>query len=125
VSWLAIKKLLGSVPRWAWGLLAAVALLGGVWMHGRAAGKEACQRAQEAAEKRADAKGERVAKRAQDAAKRVRDTIRKESDDAQAEVREIVRYLPSTCPSQPDRVRELGDAAVQGARREVLPAEGR
>jgi len=113
------------VPREVWAALAILALLGGVWLHGRSSGKEACQRAQEAAEKRADAKGERVAKRAQNAASAAKAEIRKESDDAQAEVRTIVRTLPATCPDQPDRLRELGRAAVESAGREVLPAEGR
>ena len=31
---IAIRAFLASVPRWLWGLLAAVALLGGVWLHG-------------------------------------------------------------------------------------------
>src|SRR5690606_36911682 len=121
----ALLAIARRVPAPAYAVLvAAVALsLGSSWLVG--VGEARCQAAQEAAEKRADAKGERVAKRAQGAAQKARDTIRKESDDAQAEVRTIVRTLPATCPDQPDRLRELGRAAVESAGREVLPAEGR
>ena len=126
MTWLlAARAFAKRVPWQVWVALAFALLLGAVYLKGRLDGREACQQRQEAAEAKADAKAEQVAKRAQGDAKKARDTIRKESNDAQAEVRTIVRTLPSTCPSQPDRLRELGDAAVQGARGEVLPAEGR
>lgn len=34
MTWLAIRAFLAGIPSWVWGLLAAVALLGGVWLHG-------------------------------------------------------------------------------------------
>jgi len=116
---------LQAVPRWVWGLLAVVALVSGVWLHGRSSGKAACEASYARVEAKAEAKAERVSKRAQDAAIAAKTDIRKESDDAQAEVRTIVRTLPATCPDQPDRLRELGRAAVESAGREVLPASGR
>lgn len=114
-----------SAPRAVWLAMAGVMVLGFSFQCGRWYERSVAQERQEAAEKRADAKGEIAAKRAHGAAQKARDTIRKESDDAQAEVRTIVRTLPATCPDQPDRLRELGRAAVESAGREVLPAEGR
>ncbi len=124
--WLAAAgEAVKRIPWQAWAALLVAALLAGVWLHGRSSGKAACEARYARAEAKADAKGERVAKRAPGEAREARDTIRKESDDAQADVRTIIRTLPATCPAQPDRVREFGDAAVQRARDSVLPAEGR
>ena len=121
----AMVALLRRVPWQVWAAVAFIGWTGLAVQCGRWIERSAIEQRQEAAEAKADAKADRVAKQAQGEAKKARDTIRKESDDAQAEVRTIVRTLPATCPSQPDRLRELGDAAVQGARGEVLPAEGR
>ena len=108
------------VPAAAWAAVAAVLAvsLASGWLV--SVGEERCQAAQEAAEAKADAKGAIVAKRSQAAAHKAREGIRKESQDAVTEVRTIIRTLPATCPVQPDRLRQLGDAAVQGARGEVL-----
>lgn len=114
MTWLA------AVPRWAWGLLAAVALLGGVWLHGRASGKEACLASQAAAEARADVKAAKAAGRAVEKAESQRADVRKATKGAVNEVRIIYRNRDCAEP-MPDRVRELGQQAVERARG-ALPA---
>lgn len=119
------RKLLEQVPARWWIRLGVLALFGLTFQCGRWYERSEAQERQEAAEKRADAKGAKVAKASHAAAQKAREGIRKESDDAQTEARTIVRYLEPTCPAQPDRLRELGRAAVESAGREMLPAEGR
>lgn len=128
--WLALKALPGSVPRWVWGLLATVALLGGVWLHGRASGKAACEARWEAAQEAAQAEFDRReraafdagAKAAKDAAQAREDT-REQTDEAvervRVEWRERVVRVPAECRAAvalPDGVRDEGRQAVARAR---------
>lgn len=121
----ALRSLAQRVPALVWqGLAAVLAVsLASSWLIGIGEGR--CRAKFEAAEEKADVKAAGVAKKSSEAATAARDTIRKESSDAQAEARVIVRNLPAVCPAQPDRMRELGDAAVEAARGSVLPAPGR
>lgn len=121
----ALLALAKRVPAPVYGaLLAVIALsVGSAWLVG--VGEARCEAKREAAEAKADVKAADVAKKSGEEAAKARATIRKESTDAQAEARVIVRTLDPGCPSQPPRLRELGESAVQGARGEVLPASGR
>ncbi len=58
-------------------------------------------------------------------AQEAREGIRKETEESTNEAEQIVAGLPATCPPMPERLRELGRDAVQGASREMLSAEGR
>lgn len=117
-----LRALAARVPLLAWQVLACVVAvsLASSWLIG--IGEARCEARQEKAELKADVKAAGVAEKADAEATAARTTIRKESSDAQSEARVIVRNLPTACPVQPDRLRELGDAAVEGARGEVLPA---
>jgi hypothetical protein len=106
------------VPVRVWLALAAVALLGLTFQSGRWYERRAQESAQEAAEKRADAKAGRVAKQAHDDAEKATAVIRDRTEDVADEVeREMdgARVCPE--PVQPERVRELGEQAVEAARR--------
>ena len=115
----AVLPVLRRLPSWAYAAAGAVLAvsLASSWLVG--VGEERCRAAQEAAEKRADAKGERVAKASQAAAQKARDSIRKESSDAQVQIREIVRTLPATCPPMPDELRDVLQRQVEAARAEL------
>lgn len=122
---LVLREGAQRVPLLGWQVLAGlVALsLASDWLIG--IGEDRCEAKQAVLEDKADVKAASVAKESNAEADKARDSIRKESSDAQAEVRTIVRTLPATCPEQPPRMRELGDAAVEAASREVLPAPER
>lgn len=118
----ALVALARRVPALAWAaLLAFVALsIGSSWLVG--VGEARCQSAQATAEDKADIQAAKTAGRASVKAETATKTTRKEASDAQAEARVIVRSLPAACPGQPPRLRELGDAAVEAARRSVPAA---
>jgi hypothetical protein len=120
-----VRAIAKRVPVIVWQVLGLIVLLSYSADYLIGVGEKRCQAAQEAAEARADTKAIGVTKEADKKAQEARDGIRKESSDAQSEARTIVRYLEPSCPTQPARLRELGGAAVQGARGEVLPTEGR
>jgi hypothetical protein len=111
--WLWVR----SFPSWVWLGLAAVALAGGLYVKGRSDGKEACQRAQEAAEAKADAKAAKVAAESTKRAEEITARVTKETDDARERIREVVRYLPRTCPALPSSVRDDLQRGVEAARR--------
>ena len=122
---LVLRSLAQRVPALVWqGLAAVLAVsLASSWLIGIGEGR--CRAKFEAAEAKADVKAAGVAKKSSEAATAARDTIRKESSDAQAEARVIVRNLPAACPRQPDRLRELGESAVEAASRGVPAAANR
>ena len=117
-----LRSLAQRVPALAWQVLACVVAvsLASSWLIG--IGEARCEARQEKAEAKADVKAAGVAEKSDAEATAARTTIRKESSDAQSEARVIVRNLPTACAVQPDRLRELGESAVEGARGEVLPA---
>lgn len=118
----AFLSLLRRVPLRAWLVLGAIALLGLSFQAGRWYERSQHRSAQAAAEARADAKAAKVAKRASAKAQEASATIQKETDHAAAEVRVILR--DRACPAAPERVHELGQQAVERARRALRPAEG-
>lgn len=105
--------------------LAVLAILAAILLalrwHWIGVGVQRCQSAQVEAQAKAVAKGQKAAQKAQEAATAVKIEVRQESENEATEVREIVRYLPRTCPAVPDRVRDIGRAAVEAARAS-LPA---
>lgn len=121
MSWLVVLGWLRKVPREVWLVLAfALAVL---WLrsHWIGVGLERCQQAQATAQAKAVAKGQKASEKAHDAATAIKIDVRQETENAAAEVREVVRVLPRTCPPVPDRVRQLGRDAVEAARAS-LPA---
>ena len=120
-----LRALAARVPLLAWQVLACVVALSlaSSWLIG--VGEDRCAAAPAKAEDKADVKAAKVTGDARDEADQAKTTIRKESQDAQAEARVIVRSLPAACPAQPDRLRELGDAAVEAASRGVPAAANR
>lgn len=122
---LPARALASRVPLLVWQALALlVALsLSSSWLVG--VGESRCEAKQAKAEDKADIKAAGVAAKAGTEAKDATTTIRKESSDAQAEARVIVRSLPAACSSQPDRLRELGESAVEAARGSVPAAPNR
>lgn len=120
-----LRSLAQRVPAQAWAAFGAVIAvsLASSWLISIGEGR--CRAKFEAAEAKADVKAAEVAAKADAEAKDATTTIRKESEDAQAEARVIVRSLPAVCPAQPDRLRELGDAAVEAASRGVPAAANR
>lgn len=121
MTFLAVLGWLKRVPWQAWALVGLVALILALRWHWIGVGVERCTAAQEAAQDKQVAKGQEAAKRAQGAATAVKRDIAKVSQSEQAEVRTIVKYLPASCPSQPDRLREIGQRAVERTRAS-LPA---
>jgi len=121
----ALRSLAKRVPALVWQALAAVVAvsLASSWLIG--VGEDRCEAKQEKAEAKADVKAAGVAKKSNEAATEARTTIRKESSDAQSEARVIVRNLPTACAVQPDRLRELGESAVEAASRGVPAGAGR
>ncbi|GAB2493853.1 hypothetical protein [Arenimonas alkanexedens] len=117
---LALRSLAKRVPAPVWqGLAVVLAVsLASSWLIGIGEGR--CQAAQVKAEAKADKRASAVADKTAAASDEARKTIRKESQDAVTEVRTIVRTLPATCPAQPERMSELGRAAVEAASRELL-----
>ena len=117
--WLLVKPHL----RWLLPLLGMIVLVSGIYLKGRSDGKDACQRAQEAAEVRAASKAVKAGARADKAAQDASATIKKETDHAADRARVIVREITRDCPlpDQPDELRDLGREAVERARR-ALPA---
>lgn len=102
------------------GLLAALIAGSGMYAKGRHDGRQGCVAAQAKADAKADVKAAGVAEKSADEAREGSAVIRKESSDAAAEVRTIIRTV-GDCPPLPDRVHDRGRAAVEAARRE-LPA---
>ncbi len=119
----ALLALAKRAPAGAWVALAAVVAvsLASGWLVG--VGEERCRAALESADTRADAKAAKVAAATTAKVEADRATITKETTDAAAEVRTIVRTVRAGCAADPvpERVHELGRAAVEAARRE-LPA---
>lgn len=128
-AWPLVLGAVGRVPPRAQALVLAVAvgLIAGSGMYakGRHDGKAGCAAAQAKAEDKADVKAAKVATEASEKAGEAKTTIRKESSDAQSEARDIVHSLPAGCPAQPDRLRELGESAVEAASRGVPAGTGR
>src|SRR5690606_22377351 len=118
-----LRALAKRVPAPVWTALAvvvAVSLSSG-WLVG--VGEERCRAAIAAADDKADVKAAKVSAATTAKVETDRGTIRKETSDAAAEVRTIVRTVRAACPADPvpERVHELGRAAVEAARGE-LPA---
>ena len=103
------------------GVLVALVAGSGMYAKGRSDGRQGCVEAQAKADAKADVKAAGVAEKSAAEAREGSAVIRKESSDAAAEVRTIIRSVPGTCPPLPPRVSDLGRAAVEAARRE-LPA---
>ena len=122
----AFLALLRRVPARAWLVLAAVALLGLSFQAGRWYERSQHRAAEATAEGRADAKAIKAGGRAAAKAQEASATISKETTDAAAEVRTITRPVRAACPPAelPPRVHELGEQAVERARRALRPAEG-
>lgn len=116
---------LKAVPWQAWAVIALCALLLGLRWHWIGVGYDRCQSQTAEAERKADVKADIVTKKAAESATVARQDIRKDAEDASDEARIIVRTLPASCPAQPKRLRDLGEQAVEGARGEMLGAEGR
>ena len=114
-----VLALLRRVPWQAWALLGAVALLGATFQAGRHYERGVLAEAEKKAEASADARAAKASAAATAKVEAARATISKETADAAAEVRVILR--DRACPAVPDRVHELGREAVERARRE-LPA---
>ncbi len=102
------------------GVLVALVAGSGMYAKGRTDGADSCRAAQAKADDKADVKAAGVAAKADTEARESSAVIRKESQDAAAEVRTIIRTV-GDCPPLPDRVHDRGRAAVEAARRE-LPA---
>ncbi len=115
------RALLQRVPVRAWAILGVLMLLGLTFQLGRWYERSVAREAAVKAEQKADVKAAGVAEKATVEARESSDIIRKESSDAVQEVRTIIRTVPGQCPPLPDRVRDIGRAAVEAARRE-LPA---
>lgn len=108
--------------RWeVWAGLALIALFLWFRAHYIGIGLERCQSAHKAAEVQAQAKADQAAKTAQASAGKALAKVRAQTQEATNEARAITNSLPATCPSQPDRLRELGQEAVRRARAS-LPA---
>lgn len=125
MSWLVVLGWLRKVPREAWLVLAfALAVL---WLrsHWIGVGEDRCRQAQVVAQVKALAKGQKAAQKAQEAATAVKIDVRQESENEAVQAREIVRYLPRTCPTQPDELRVIGRDAVEATRASVPAAKGR
>jgi hypothetical protein len=121
----SLLALLRRVPARAWLALAAIALLGLSFQAGRWYERSQHRAAEATAEGRADAKALKAGGRAAAKAQEASATISKETTDAAAEVRVILR--DRACPAGaelPPRVHELGEQAVERARRALRPAEG-
>ena len=115
-----VSALLQRVPvRW-WLGLGVVMLLGLTFQLGRWYERSVARESAEAREVKADVKAAGVAEKATADAREGAAIIRKESSDAVAEVRTIIRTV-GACPPLPARVHDVGRAAVEAARRE-LPA---
>lgn len=112
--------------RWeVWAGLALIALFLWFRAHYIGIGLERCQRAQESAQAKSIAKGQKASEKARNAATAIKIDVRQESENEAAEVREVVRYLPRTCPPIPDRVRVIGRAAVEATRASLPATKGR
>lgn len=120
-----LRSLAKRVPALVWQALAGILAvsLASSWLIG--IGEAQCEARQEKAETKADVKAAKVAAESDEKADLAKTTIRKESTDAQSEARDIVHSLPTGCPTQPDRLRELGESAVEAASRGVPAGAGR
>ena len=114
------RALLRRVPVRFWLGLGVVMLLGLTFQLGRWYERSVARETAEAKEVKADVKAAGVAEKANTEAREGSVVIRKESSDAAAEVRTIIRTV-GDCPPLPARVHDRGRAAVEAARRE-LPA---
>lgn len=123
--WLTVLSWLKGLPWRVWAVLAFAVIFFWLRSHWIGIGEERCQNAQAAIEAQAGAKALAVHKDAQDKAQAVVEGIQKETSDVQTEVRTIIKTVPATCPSQPPRLRELGQQQVEAARRGLLPAPNR
>lgn len=115
----AALAILKRVPARVWAALAAVALLGLSFQAGRWYERSQHRDAQATAQAKSLAKGQKAAQKAQEAATAVKIEVRQESENEAVQAREIVRYLPRTCPTQPDELRVIGRDAVEAARASV------
>jgi hypothetical protein len=121
----AFLALLRRVPARVWLLVLAVALLGLSFQAGRWYERSLHRTAQATAEGQADTKAVKAAGRAATKAEAASATISKETTDAAAEVRVILR--DRACPAGaelPARVHELGERAVERAQRALRPGPG-
>lgn len=112
--------------RWeVWAGLALIALFLWFRAHYIGIGLERCTSAHKAAEVQAQAKADQAAKTAQANAGKALAKVRAQTQEATNEAREITNTLPATCPSQPPRLRELGQEAVRRARAGLPAAANR
>lgn len=118
------RKLLEQVPARWWIRLGVLALFGLTFQCGRWYERSVAKERQEATEKRLDAKAAQVAKASHEAAQKAREGIRKESDDVQVRIREVVRTVPGGCPAMPDELHDLLQREVERARAELSGAAG-
>lgn len=121
MTWLAALSFLKRIPWQAWTGLALIALFLWFRAHYIGIGTERCQSAHKAAEDQAQAKADQAAKTAQANAGKALAKVRAQTQEAANEARAITNALPATCPSQPTRLRELGQEAVRRAKAS-LPA---
>lgn len=112
---------LKRIPWQVWAGLALIALFLWFRAHYTGIGLERCESAHKAAEIQAQAKADQAAKTAQANAGKALAKGRAKTKEATNEARAITNSLPATCPSQPPRLRELGQEAVRRAR-DSLPA---
>ena len=118
--WLAAAgEAVKRIPWQAWAALLVAALLAGVWLHGRSAGKTACEARYARAEAKADAKGERVAKRAQGEAREAQRGMDKEKVTNER-IRTVIQRV--SCDPLPDGVRDDVQRKLEAARGRV-PAD--
>jgi hypothetical protein len=110
-----------KIPRWLRLTLGALVILLTAYSFGYSSGLDGCRTAQATAEARADAKAIKAAGRATAKAQEASAAISKETQDAAAEVRVILR--DRVCPAAPPRVHELGREAVERAQQALRPAE--
>lgn len=116
-----MKALLLLVPVWVWALVATLAL-SGAYVTGRWHAGTKCELRELRAEAKADGRAEKVTEDADKRADKIRADVRQDTEESTDEAAAIVDGLPDTCPQQPQRLRDLGESALEGARGEVLPA---
>jgi hypothetical protein len=120
--WLVVLGWLKRIPWQVYVILALLSITAVLRWYWIGVGVERCQSAQVAAQAKAVAKGQKASEKAHKAATAVKIDVRQESENEAAEVREVVRGLPRTCPPIPDRVRQLGRDAAEAARASVPAA---
>jgi hypothetical protein len=110
-----------SPTAWLIVLGALAAYGGGLYVLGRVHASDNCELRQLRTEAKADGRAEKVTDDADRKAEKIRADVRRDTEESTDEAQAIVDALPAGCPVQPDRLRDLGRAAVEGARAEVLP----